>query len=779
MTVFIYHVRPVMVWLFTLPFFLCACGFKGDAIGDYGIIPMPNQISPGKGEYVVQGEVTVFVPAEEKAEQVFDYLGHALEKLHVDVTLTSSAQCADILFLIEDSLQHEAYRLDISPQSIQIMSSSSCAGLFYGVQTLLRLFPWEAFESVTKHLSTFRLPVLTIVDKPRFAYRGAMMDVARNFLPKEQVLKFLDLMALYKMNTLHLHLTDDQGWRVEISKYPLLTQIGAYREQTQVGHSDYYFPRRYNGKEHQGYYTKEDISQIVKYANERFITVIPEIEMPGHASAALASYPYLSCGLEKEYVVRDYFDVFDQVFCPKDSTFIFLEDVLTEIMELFPSHYIHIGGDECPKKAWDKCAHCKALLQQEGLTNWDALQSYFVTRIERFVNGKGRDIIGWDEILEGGLSPNATVMSWRGENGGLEAARQGHKVIMTPNNKCYLDYYQEDPDFAPLAIGGFLPLDSVYLYEPVPSRVSSQEQAFILGTQANIWGEYIQDGKGFEYMAFPRLIALSETQWTNPDRKDLQSFMIRLDKEFSLLDALGVNACRNFYQVNFSGTWNNSLNTYQVGLSTFCPNSTIRYAINDTVKAAFENYEKPITISGNDTVFAYLYRDNKVLGKMTFKSFTVNKATGKPCAVKTGSAGSEVYTALTDGVRGSTNHLKPWAMFNGDTLRIYIDLQAPTSVEKLDLAFLWRPHNCVWPPSSCSVYALSSQGDYEPLVDKKALCYDFSSLECTRFPFSCEFDKPAVTQSICMELHGWNLKQDNPYDYPEPCCIAIDEIELY
>ena len=294
-------------------------------------------------------------------------------------------------------------------------------------------------------------------------------------------------MAFYKLNKFHFHLTDDQGWRIEIKKYPKLTEIGSYRKQTQIGHSDYYFPRRYDGKEKRGYYTQEEIKEIVKYASDRFITVIPEIEMPGHASAALASYPELSCGLGKTYVVRDYFDVFDEVYCPKEHTFEFLQNVLTEVMELFPSHYIHIGGDECPKKAWKKCAHCQHLMKWEGLPNEEALQSWFIHRIEQFVNSKGRDIIGWDEILEGGLAPNATVMSWRGEKGGIEAARQRHKVIMTPGKKCYLDYYQESPEFAPLAIGGFLPLDTVYNYNPLPAELTPEEQAYIIGVQANIW----------------------------------------------------------------------------------------------------------------------------------------------------------------------------------------------------------------------------------------------------------------------------------------------------
>ena len=411
-------------YLLAVSLLLLSCGEGNQDVSQaYGIIPVPNQLLVQSGVCRLQGEVTVSTSSGEPFMKVYRYLEDALEHTSVTLKPVSSGELADICFAVNDSLPNEAYTLNVTSAGIRMEANSTSAGLFYGVQSLLQLMPAEIYAPHGKYEEVIRIPAISIVDTPRFPYRGAMMDVGRNFLPKEEVLKFIDLMAFYKLNTFHFHLTDDQGWRIEIKKYPRLTEIGSYRKQTLVGRYDYYYPRRFDGKEQRGYYTQEDIKEIIRYASDRFITVVPEIEMPGHASAALAAYPELSCGLGKTYVVRDYFDVFDEVFCPKENTFKFLEDVLTEVIDLFPSHYIHIGGDECPKKAWKKCCYCQALIKREGLRDEQALQSWFIHRIERFVNSKGRDIIGWDEILEGGLAPPCYrhVMAWR--NGGYRSCQ--------------------------------------------------------------------------------------------------------------------------------------------------------------------------------------------------------------------------------------------------------------------------------------------------------------------------------------------------------------------
>lgn len=772
----------IVYWIIAVSLTLISCGERRHpSTQDNGIIPMPNEIVAGQGAYLLPCETSVALSEDEASQKVFRYLADALKNTSITLKHVPSTQPADIYFLTDSSLTDEAYTLDVSPDGIKISSNETSAGLFYAIQSLLQLMPAEIYNAERKYDGKIKIPAISITDVPRFPHRGAMMDVGRNFLPKEEVLKFLDLMAMYKLNKFHFHLTDDQGWRIEIKKYPELIEVGSHRSRTQVGHCDYYYPRRFDGKEQRGFYTQEDIREIVKYASDRFITVIPEIEMPGHASAALAAYPELSCGLGKTYVVRDYFDVFDEVYCPKEHTFDFLEDVLTEVMQLFSSHYIHIGGDECPKKAWKKCEHCQALMKRQGLKNEEELQSWFIHRIEQFVNSKGRDIIGWDEILEGGLAPNATVMSWRGEEGGIEAARQKHKVIMTPGNRCYFDFYQESPEFAPLAIGSFLPLDSVYNYNPTPDVLTSEEKNYIIGTQANIWGEYIQTPEYFEYMAFPRLLAMSEVQWTQPERKNLDSFLRRLDKEFKRLDFCGVNACRNFYEVNFTGSWNASHQAYEVSMKTFCPDAEIYYAVNDSVLSPSSSnlYKNPLVLSENATVYAVVFRDGKPLGKPVHKSFVVNKATGcsYQCTPLPSAERVNEGIGLTDGIRGYARDLRRWVIFRGDTVRVTVDLGRTTSINEVAFTSLWRPYDMLWPVSELHI---STSADNKVFTHAKSgkFTYDFTPTEGTCFPVSLLFPEVS-TRYVCLEFVYGGPCPKGYFHEGQPSKLAIDELELY
>ena len=771
--------RKIVCWLATASLVLSSCT-EGGADAAFCVIPMPNSLTAASGSYVLPGETAVSLPEEENAQKVFRYLEDALRNTPVDLKTVPQGTEADIRLATDSTLANEAYRLEVDGQGVRIASNATGAGWFYGVQSLLQLLPPDIYDSSKPFAEALEIPAVHIEDAPRFPHRGAMMDVGRNFLPKEEVLKFIDLMASYKMNVFHFHLTDDQGWRIEIKKYPRLTEVGSHRPRTQIGHSDYYYPRRYDNKEQRGYYTQDEIREIVRYAADRFITVVPEIEMPGHASAALASYPELSCGLGKTYVVRDYFDVFDEVYCPKEHTFRFLEDVLTEVMDLFPSHYIHIGGDECPKKAWKKCAHCQALMKREGLPDEEALQSWFIHRIEQFVNSRGRDIIGWDEILQGGLAPNATVMSWRGEEGGIEAARQKHRVIMTPNKQCYINYYQESPEYAPLAIGGYLPLDSVYAYDPLPAALSPEEQKYIIGTQANVWGEYIQTPETFEYMAFPRLLAQAEVQWTQPAQKDFPSFTRRLDKEFRRLDLRHVNACRNFYEVNFSGAWNAAQEAYEVSLRTFCPDAEIHYALNDSaITTSSPRYEGPIRLEQNAMVYAAVFRDGKPLGKVTRKGFTVNKATGRPytCVPEAGWEHLNKGFGLADGVRGYARDMRRWISFYQDTVHITINLGKPCPVKEVSFASLWRPWNEIWPARAMSV-SVSTDGKEFVRVGSKELHHDFTLTEGTRFPASLTFPETEATY-VRLELLSGGPCPKGWFHEGNPSELALDEIEIY
>ena len=748
---------------------------------NYSFIPLPNAVTSQSGNFILEGKITVSIPEEKSFMNAFYQLKKVLDKTSVKLSATSNDARSSICFLLDNNLPDEAYKLAVTAQGIRITSNSNGSGLFYGVQSLLQLMPAEIYDTnKTATKKTVKIPFVTINDSPRFSYRGAMMDVARNFLPKEEVLKFLDLMASYKMNRFHFHLTDDQGWRIEIKKNPKLTEIGSYRHQTQIGHSDFYYPRRFDGKEKQGFYTQEDIKEIVKYAAERFITVIPEIEMPGHASAALASYPELSCGLGKTYVVRDYFDVFDEVYCTKEETFHFLEDVLTEVMDLFPSHYIHIGGDECPKKAWKKCSYCQDLMKKEELKNEEELQSWFIRRIERFVNSKGRDIIGWDEILEGGLAPNATVMSWRGETGGIIAARQSHKVIMTPGSNCYFDFYQEEPEYAPLAMGGFLPIDSVYNYNPIPAQLLPEEQKYIIGTQANIWGEYIQTPEYFEYMAFPRLAAMAEVQWTNSEKKDFRNFTLRLEEEFRRLDLKEVNACRNFYETNITGNWNAEKKRYEVTMSTFSPDSEIRYSLKDsTISHGSSYYKSPVPIRKKTTIHAAVFRNNKQLSKTTFRTFTVNKATGSSYNVnfQPGKQNVNINQALTDGIYGYAENLRCWSVFDGDSLQVIVDLKTKQRIMNVNFSALWRPWNSIWVPKSIEI-SVSDDGRRFTYLKKESLFFDIRRNEGSRFPYSILLPK-TTARFVRLNFQSFGDCPVGYFDENQPSKMAFDEIEIY
>jgi hexosaminidase len=439
----------------------------------------------------------------------------------------------------------EGYRLTASEDVVRI-NAPSATGLFYGIQPLLQLFPSEIYQtdySLVPQDIEWKIPAVGIRDYPRFDYRGMHLDVARHFFSVDFVKRYIDLMAMHKMNRFHWHLTEDQGWRIEIEQYPKLTQVGAWRDSTLVGH---YGTGIYDGERYGGFYTQDEIREVVKYAQQRHVTIIPEIEMPGHASAALAAYPEFGCVPGKNYQVKTTWGVFEDIYCPSEQTFTFLENVLTEVMDLFPSKYIHIGGDEAPKTQWEQSELAQQVIQREGLANEEELQSYFITRIEEFLNKNGRQIIGWDEILEGGLAPNATVMSWRGMQGGIEAAKQQHQVVMTPTSHLYFDYYQGVPKNEPLAIGGFSPVKEVYNFDPIPPELMNSRSKFIMGAQGNVWTEYMHSGDKVEYMAYPRASALSEVTWSPKSKRNWTDFWRRLQTHFDRLEVLDVNAAQHY-----------------------------------------------------------------------------------------------------------------------------------------------------------------------------------------------------------------------------------------
>jgi hexosaminidase len=521
---------------------LMSCQKKLNTVDDFAVIPQPNEIIPGSGHFSLDAKTVFTVEnGNEETDYIIAEWNRWINKSTGFTTeAVESATSNFIQLVLDNNYQTKtegAYSCAIKANDI-VIKSNSTVGLYYGVQTLRQLLP-TALESQSLQTMDWNIPVGTINDAPRFSYRGLHLDVGRHFFPVSFLKKFIDLLAMHKMNVFHWHLTEDQGWRIEIKKYPLLTEIGSKRKETIVGHGGR--SNEFDGKEYGGYYTQEEIKEVVKYAQERFVTIIPEIELPGHSLGALSAYPHLGCtGGPYEAATR--WGVFPDVYCAgNEDVFAFLEGVMDEVIELFPSKYIHIGGDECPKGEWKKCPKCQKRIKAEGLHDEHELQSYFITRMEKYLESKGRSIIGWDEILEGGLAPNATVMSWRGEKGGIEAAKQHHNVIMTPGHSCYLDHYQNNPADEPLAIGGYTTTSDCYNYNPTPDELSAEEKKYILGVQGNIWTEYMPNSDHVEYMAYPRATALAEVGWTELENKDWDSFAKRLNRQFKRFDEIGVN----------------------------------------------------------------------------------------------------------------------------------------------------------------------------------------------------------------------------------------------
>lgn len=544
----------IVLWLCfsAILYFSCTTSglkYEGDSV--VNVIPRPVSAQLGDGRFALTSQTKIlFENGNPAVQHVAEFFAGQVEKstgmqLALEPSdLTQAAPGAILLTTRNASPKSgaEGYALNATANLVTL-SAGQPAGLFYGIQTLLQLLPPEILGNSVATGVEWALPAVTIEDQPRYSWRGMHLDVSRHFFPVEFIKKYIDLIALHKMNRFHWHLTDDQGWRIEIEKYPKLTEIGAWRaDRTGITWNECQPQQPGEKATYGGFYTKAEVREIIEYARERFVTIIPEIEMPGHARAALAAYPQFSCtGGPFHVATGGYWPIID-VFCPgNDSTFEFFQNVLTEVIELFPSEYIHIGADEVDKANWKICPKCQARIKAEGLKNEMELQSYLVKRIEKFLVSNNKKLIGWDEILEGGLAPEATVMSWRGTSGGIQAAKEGHDVIMTPTSHCYFDYYQGHPDDEPEAIGGFVPLEKVYAFEPTPEELTPDEQKYILGPQANIWTEYIHTPEQAEYMALPRMSALAEVGWSPKHARNLTDFYRRLSAFYLRLDALNVN----------------------------------------------------------------------------------------------------------------------------------------------------------------------------------------------------------------------------------------------
>jgi len=646
-----------------------------NATGNLDIIPLPAQITQSEGFFEIsKNTVIVDNGTTSEAQLLNDYLKNNNGLELAIVRSKPDANYIELSSVVFDTIgMEESYFLNVNNESISIQGGP--AGVFYGTQSLQQILP-------NKKVDVVKIPIVKIEDKPRFAYRGMHLDVCRHMFPVEFIKKYIDQLAKHKMNTFHWHLTEDQGWRIEIKKYPKLQSIAAYRKETKIGHySDQ--PHQYDGKKYGGFYTQEEVKDIVAYAQARHITVIPEIEMPGHSLAALSAYPELAC------------------------TDAFLEDVLTEVMALFPSKYIHIGGDECPKTRWEESAFCQKLMKEQGLHDEHELQSYFIQRMEKFINSKGKQIIGWDEILEGGLAPNATVMSWRGMQGGIEAAKAGHDVIMTPGSHCYFDHYQSQSPDEPVAIGGFTSLEKVYSFEPVPEELSEEEAKHILGAQANVWTEYIPTSEHVEYMAFPRICALAEVNWSAKSSRDWEGFSQRMLTHFERLKSWDINYADHFFDVK--GEVNEIDGGVSISLSTNTENDIIYTTNGSAPNASSPQYQAPIEINETGIFKAATLLANGKVGRIFKVDYKKHKAVGQTISLKYPPSesypGEKGAKTLIDGLPGNGKfNGKDWLGFNENHVEAIITFEQVTDITKIQFGSTSSNGAWVHFPKGAKVY---------------------------------------------------------------------------
>ena len=707
--------------LFLIISLFFSCEQETIQLKEIGIIPKPLFQEINKGVFVLDENIRFISDTE--LNEVSDYLKLYIEE-NYQVSFTPQKESKKIVFTSNDTISNEeGYELKIEENSILIASKNS-KGAFYAVQSLLQLMP------IKSNGLAIAIPCLELQDEPQFKYRGMHLDVGRHFFSVDFIKKYIDLIARLKMNTFHWHLTEDQGWRIEIKKYPKLQEIAAFRNETLVGHYNDQ-PHKFDGKKYGGFYTQEQIKEVVAYANTRQVTIIPEIEMPGHSQAAIAAYPSLGCTGEQVEVATKW-GVFNEVYCPKESTFKFLEDVIDEVVALFPGKYIHIGGDEAPKTNWKKCAHCQRLIKEKGLKDEHGLQSYFIARMEKYINTKGKQIIGWDEILEGGLAPNATVMSWRGTSGAIEAAKEGHDVILTPGSHCYFDHYQSDNENEPLAIGGFLPLEKVYHFNPIPEELTDKEATYVLGAQGNVWTEYMQTEKQVEYMAFPRVVALSEVVWSSPENKNYIDFINRLEQYQKRLDQLDVNYANHMYSVK--GELKNTEGNLTYQLNATSSSYPIYYATDESAPSKL--YVNPIPVDSSMTIKAVILDSNAIaLGAIFQQKINLHKGVGAKILIDkkphpTYNAGGK--NALINGISGNNKRYgdKEWLGFSGEDIEITIKFENPTNINTIATRFFNANGQWIYAPKEINLQLKLEDGrailTRKKIENTKSLLVDFN-----------------------------------------------------
>lgn len=716
-----FNLMGVLCILFSTCFY--ACSEKRTLNSDYEIIPKPLDVNcKGDASFLLKDGVAVIYPENnQKMQDNAEFLVDYVEK-QTGVKLTSHAGMpvdgAICLTLDLSDDNAEAYKLIVNDKRVCI-SGASEAGVFYGIQTLRKSLP--VAQDINVNLSA-----VEIYDKPRFAYRGAMLDVARHFYTVDEVKTFIDMLALHNINRFHWHLTDDQGWRIEIKKYPKLMSVASERKETVVGR---WYSGIYDGKPYGGYYTQDELRDVIDYAAKRHITIIPEVDLPGHMQAALTAYPELGC-TGGPYEVRTIWGVSQDVLCVgNDFTLQFVKDVLSEVADIFPSEYIHIGGDECPKVRWEKCPKCQERIKSLGLksdakhTKEQRLQSYMIQEAAKYLKEKGKRIIGWTEILEGGLVPDATLMSWIGESGGIEAAHQYHDVIMTPNTYLYFDYYQSKKvEDEPLAIGGYLPIEKTYNYEPMPKELTEEEQQYIKGVQANLWTEYIPIFSQVQYMVLPRLGAAAEVQWTDPSKKDYKDFLRRVPHLVAVYDCYGWNYATHVYDVNVdmkADTVNHVLN---VQLSTMA-DDPIYYTLDgqDPTEKSLK-YTKPFTIDQSVVLKTMAVHPDRT-SKISVDTIRFNKATLKPVVLlqpNESRFSPDGPVVLVDGRNGNHSFdTGAWLAVAGNDLEAVINMQAETILSSASVHVYVRKDAWLFDARGFSVSVSSDNKNYKEVASQE------------------------------------------------------------
>jgi hexosaminidase len=739
------------------------------------IIPKPVEIKMGTGFFVFDKNTAIqYNHSEKELKATAAFFSLCIKNISGFTLNSNTKSTQKIEFVIEKGIQEEGYKLKVSPHLI-VIKSSSYKGIFYGMQSVLQLLP----EVRTN--AALAVPVMEVNDYPRFKWRGMMLDVSRHFFGTEVIKEYLDLMASYKMNVFHWHLVDGAGWRIEIKKYPKLTQQAAWRVDDLNKPWDWAavaFNSDRSKSTYGGYYTQEQLKEIVAYAKARNITVVPEIEMPGHSEAAMAAYPELSCNTKNNFGQSGDFlaSKMEGNYCAgNDKSFLFIQDVLTEVMAIFPSTYIHIGGDEVDKTSWKNCVKCQARMKSENLKDENELQSYFIRRIEKFLVSKNRKMIGWDEILEGGLAPEATVMSWRGETGGIEAAKMKHDVIMTPNSPCYFDHYQARPEGEPLAIGGFNTVKKVYDYEPIPKELNKEQEQYVMGGQGNVWTEYIATTEHLEYMILPRMAALAEVLWSPKDTKNWNDFKERLQYHFRGYDQKGLHYSPGNFTVSIKPSFQNG--QLVVALATEDLQGEIHYTTDGSEPNLQSRiYEQPIEINCSLELKAATVVNGQIRGMQAAKqNFVMHEAIGNPVLYT--NPVSEYYLAdgpnsLTDGVRGTNANGKYWHGFSGKDMVATVDFGQAKTIKSISLGCLQNYNDWIFLPQSVKFEASTNGTEYTEIktvnnavdANLKNIKYDFVA---TFTPQTVRYIRVTAKNTLCPLGHSGEGK---------PAWLFVDEL---